>query len=383
MFAAILCAGSRLFRWRIWRFEAARRIFRVLKNPKDHRTSNQSTITNRPINQFGRFMKHKSTILPLLLILACRISAQQAPQYSLYMLNPYVNNPAFAGLENTLIVNGVYRQQWSGLTGAPNTQHINAHLPLYMISSGAGIRVENDEIGANRVAKAMVSFNYQLEIGKNALLSAGAGGGFMQYTLDGAALRAPDGVYPDGGVGLDHNDPLLPEGTARSGTPVFELGIVFQTRRLELGIATQPLLAPRLEAAVGDAAFRLQTVRHYIVQGAYAFDLGANLSVRPSLLLKSDLTETQTEVSTIFRWRENIFAGGSFRGFSNTARDAFVVLGGIKLNEKTTVAYSFDIPLSPLSSVQRGSHELMLRYSINKPIGVGKLPPVIYNPRFF
>jgi len=25
----------------------------------------------------------------------------------------------------------------------------------------------------------------------------------------------------------------------------------------------------------------------------------------------------------------------------------------------------------------------LLRYSLNKPVGVGKLPPVIYNPRFF
>jgi hypothetical protein len=33
--------------------------------------------------------------------------------------------------------------------------------------------------------------------------------------------------------------------------------------------------------------------------------------------------------------------------------------------------------------VNRGSHELMLRYSLNKPVGRGTLPPVIYNPRFW
>lgn len=88
------------------------------------------------------------------------------------------------------------------------------------------------------------------------------------------------------------------------------------------------------------------------------------------------------EISTIFRWKENIFAGASFRGLSSSARDAAVLLGGLRINERTTLAYSFDIPLSALQAANRGSHELLLRYELNKPIGRGKLPPVIYNPRF-
>ena len=85
----------------------------------------------------------------------------------------------------------------------------------------------------------------------------------------------------------------------------------------------------------------------------------------------------------MLRWRENIFAGASFRGFGNNSKDAAMLIAGLKLNEKTTLAYAFDVPLSPLNTVNRGSHELLLRYSLNKPIGIGKLPPVIYNPRFF
>jgi hypothetical protein len=82
------------------------------------------------------------------------------------------------------------------------------------------------------------------------------------------------------------------------------------------------------------------------------------------------------------RYRENIFAGASFRGIGTKGNDAAVLFGGFKLNERTILAYSFDIPLSPLNTVNRGSHELLLRYDLNKTIGAGKLPPVIYNPRF-
>ena len=55
--------------------------------------------------------------------------AQQAAQYSLYMLNPYGVNPAAAGLDNTLVATGGYRTQWTGLDGNPTTQYVNVVLP--------------------------------------------------------------------------------------------------------------------------------------------------------------------------------------------------------------------------------------------------------------
>jgi hypothetical protein len=98
--------------------------------------------------------------------------------------------------------------------------------------------------------------------------------------------------------------------------------------------------------------------------------------------LKSDFNETQIEASAMLRWRENMFVGASYRGFGERSRDAAVVFIGFKANEKTTLGYAYDLPLSALSIANRGSHELFVRYSLDKPIGVGKLPPIIYNPRF-
>lgn len=323
----------------------------------------------------------KQTITYILLCISGWAAAQQAPQYSLYMLNPYPYNPANAGLDNSLIINGVYRQQWSGLKGAPVTQHINAHMPLYMISSGVGLRVENDVIGAHTVTNAVVSYNYQMELGRNSLLSLGVSGGYLQYSLDGSKLRAPEGTYVE--PVFTHDDLLLPDGTVRAGTPIFEIGVFAQLNKLEVGVAMQPVYAPALRSTAGAGEFRLQTVPHYNASIAYAITVSDQLMLRPSFLVKSDIAETQTEISLLARWRENIFAGASFRGFTSKSRDAAVLVAGVKLNEKTTLAYAFDIPLSALNVVNRGSHELLIRYNLNKQIGVGKLPPIIYNPRFY
>jgi hypothetical protein len=99
-------------------------------------------------------------------------------------------------------------------------------------------------------------------------------------------------------------------------------------------------------------------------------------------LLKSDLVETQIEFSTIARYNDNIFGGVSFRGYNSNSFDAVVILAGYKLNENLTLSYAYDITLSGLSEVSRGSHEIMLNYNLNKNIGKGRLPKIIYNPRF-
>lgn len=316
---------------------------------------------------------------PILLCCAVGLSAQQFPQYSLYMLNPYTYNPAYAGLDNTLVANGAYRQQWSGLEGAPATAQFNVHLPLFFISSGIGMKVENDIVGAHRTTSGVLTYDYHLELSRTVLLSIGFSAGYMQYALDGTKLRASDGVYEP--AGFNHNDPNLPEGKVNAGTPLLEAGVFLQMKRFQAGVSTQPAFAPVFTIS-GDNTLKIEPVQHYFFTAAYSFDVGDNLAIRPSVVAKSDFVETQMEISTVFQWNENIFAGASFRGFGDTDRDAVVLLAGLRLNDKTTLAYSFDIPLSPLSTANRGSHELLLRYSLNKPIGAGKLPPIIYNPRF-
>ena len=310
------------------------------------------------------------------------LQAQQLPQYSLYMLNPYAFNPAVAGTENTLILNGVYRQQWSDLQGAPVGQSLNAHLPVYKINSGLGLRLDNNTMGAHRATQAALSYSFQVEIGRSALLSLGVSGGYMQYALDGAKLRAPQGTYSEPGGLFTHNDNLLPEGNINAETVFGEAGIFFRRKALQAGLAVQPVFAPVLEPTSG-GAFRLKPARHYVFTAGYNLPIGDDLELRPSFLAKTDFSVTQLEISALFNWRSFIFAGASLRGVTRQARDAAVVLIGWQINERSTAAYAYDLPLSALNTVNRGSHELMLRYSLNKPVGRGTLPPVIYNPRFW
>lgn len=50
------------------------------------------------------------------------IQAQQRPQYTQYILNNYILNPALSGIENYTDLKISGRDQWVGLNGAPE-QH--------------------------------------------------------------------------------------------------------------------------------------------------------------------------------------------------------------------------------------------------------------------
>ena len=74
----------------------------------------------------------KLSLLVLLLVVLCTevTSAQQDPQYTQYMYNMNVVNPAYAGSKESLSITALYRNQWSGFEDAPVTFTFSAHSPI-------------------------------------------------------------------------------------------------------------------------------------------------------------------------------------------------------------------------------------------------------------
>src|ERR1700754_272968 len=56
--------------------------------------------------------------------------AQQKPQYTQYVFNNYLLNPALSGIENYTDVKAGYRSQWTGLEGAPVTGYLTINAPI-------------------------------------------------------------------------------------------------------------------------------------------------------------------------------------------------------------------------------------------------------------
>src|ERR1051325_10790185 len=131
--------------------------------------------------------------------------AQQDPQFSQYILNQFVYNPAYAGMDNALSATAHLRTQWVDVAGQPFIQNISLHSPISLLHGGGGLQILNEEEGAMRVTTASLSYSYiyKSRLGK---FSIGLNGGVLQLNLDGSKLRASDGTYENNLI--EHNDPL-------------------------------------------------------------------------------------------------------------------------------------------------------------------------------
>ena len=110
-------------------------------------------------------LKKASGILSLTL-LSLFAKSQQEVQNSLYMFNPSIVNPAYAGSRDALSGIVDYRQQWVKWDGAPTTAMLCLHSPLKMDAVALGLNIVNDKIGATNNTAMYGDFAYRIHLNK-------------------------------------------------------------------------------------------------------------------------------------------------------------------------------------------------------------------------
>ena len=121
----------------------------------------------------------KIILVVTLFFLAVNTKAQQDPQYTQYMYNMNIINPAYAGSSDATSVGILYRNQWDGIDGAPKTGTMNIHFPAGK-NVGLGFSAISDEIGPVSETNLYIDFSYTLSLAKGNKLAFGikAGGTF-------------------------------------------------------------------------------------------------------------------------------------------------------------------------------------------------------------
>jgi len=306
--------------------------------------------------------------------------AQQSPQSSLYNFNVYDFNPAIAGIDGNLSVNGDIRRQWAGIVGAPLTQSINAHLPIYITKGGFGLSVKNFTAGVSQNLQGVISYNQTIQLKENALISIGVSGGMVQHTFNGSELLTPGGTNEPPIV--NHNDPQLPEFDASATAPVLNAGLIFDYNSLRVGVSADNLLESQFVLSSGQKDVVFNQIRHYYGYITYELSLDNDLNLIPSLLIKAESASIQTDFNISAELKDKFMLGIGYRGYNNVSSDALILNGGLRLNNSLILRYAYDFGLSQLNTVHSGSHEVLISYNIATNFGKGTLPQIIYNPRF-
>lgn len=307
------------------------------------------------------------------------MKAQNLPQMSSVHWDPYIYNPAFAGVTGNTQLTAHFRSQWQGIEGQPQTQLLSAYTPIDAIDSGVGLMFWGDQIGQVKSQNLVATFNHMLTL-PFGVISVGVAAGMDRKSYFGMDWRAPDGEYGPGVV--SHNDPLLSDHKVSGIAPRLDAAVYLITPYAELGFSSQNISPFTYHVAgVGEDGKTYQS-RSYVVQMATFYDFSDEILIVPSAVLKTNGHLTQFEVGAGVDLGGLLKGGLYFRGYNRSTFDALMFQAGYQFAENAFVYYTFDLGLSGLRKVHDNSHEVSLRYIIDEPLFKVRREKIIYNPRF-
>ena len=286
------------------------------------------------------------------------LQAQQDSQYTQYMYNTVSVNPAYAGTRGSLSMLGVYRNQWVGLDGAPETLNFAVHSPIGVQGVGVGLGFTSDKIGPSTESIITADFSYTINFSEVTKLSFGVKGGLSLLDLDPNKLL----IY-------DPNDYDLTQKSYSS--PIVGAGLYLHSEDWYLGFSSPNLLETEHYDDVQVSTATEKTHLYFI--GGYVFSINSNLQLKPAVLAKGVVgAPLAVDVSANALLYNRITFGLAYR------LDAAVSgMAGFQVNENIMIGYAYDYDTTDLGNYNSGSHEIFLRFEL----GTKRMAKV--NPRFF
>ena len=309
-----------------------------------------------------------------------QVFAQQRPQYTQYIFNNYLLNPALSGIENYTDFKAGFRKQWAGIDDSPQTTFASAHWALggeylwknplslpekgvdpmsdnYMQNytaspahHGVGAMVILDKAGPLTRLDANLTYAYHLQLGGTLNLSLGVAAGITRFGLDVTRLELEDPA-----------DPALRNTIVSQYKPDLAAGLWLYGARFFAGVSVQQIL-PQTLSFTNDASYTQgKTVPHGFATVGYKFTIDDTISAIPSVMVKYVRpTAPSIDANLKVSFRDRFWLGGSYR-----QHDSFSALAGFNFSKLVNLTYSYDFTTSELNSVSSGSHEIVLGIQLN------------------
>jgi len=319
-------------------------------------------------------------IRPLLIVFLLafcfnRVSAQQEVQFSEYVFNPLLLNPAYTGNQESTQINLMYRDQWSGLSDPPRTFSASIDGVSKDLRSGFGAYFINDRLGPQVNTSGFINYAYRVKLSEGSRLNFGISAGMLQYSIDGTRLFT---VQPE---------PGYTGAVSTAYHPEMNVGLVYVSSKYYAGLSVNDLLSNVRNG--GDQFLSLHRERHFYAEGGALFRISDNFAWKPSLLVKEDFHgPTNIDFNTLFIIEKKLLAGASYRtglivfkhNLQNSLgqEDALSIMAGYEFEQHWRLGYAFDLTVNSLQSVSHGTHEFSLRYRF-LPRYTPQITPRYYN----
>ena len=323
----------------------------------------------------------------LFILLFCCLSswlqAQQEAQYTQFMYNKQLLNPAWVGSRRIPSITVLYRNQWIGFNGNPQSYHLGIDGPFFSERLGAGLVIGNQSDGLTRRLYADLALSYDIVHSEKMTLRVGLSGAMRSYRFD---LGSPN-VYV-----RDRIDPSLVTMEHEQLVSNIGTGIYVDYQDFYLGVSIPNLFRNFINIhdnpSVSSPA---QEQRHiYAMAGGLFAIMGDALELKPSVLFKyvqNAPFSFDANLSVMFK--RTFSVGLSYRyGQSSGAGDSADLLAFFQATNRLGLGIAYDFTLSELKNYSNGSIEALIRYDLgssNNSAKDGKQRDWkrMSNPRYF
>lgn len=307
---------------------------------------------------------------------------QQLGQYSQYLNNAFIINPAAAGEHDYFDIDLSYRQQWAGIDDAPQNYYLSGHTTLKREKTpyfNPSLRTSHvEETVTSKVAPTKFT---QIKHGIGGIIAADNYGPFKRLNVNAAyALHIPIAAkfYWSFGANIGwagmNFDPNFIQ-LANSSDGIYDqfsanaqrlnlfdlnLGTYAYNDKFFVGYSSNQLLQNKIYFG-GTPVEGRQHVHHFI-QGGYKFELNDKLDLTPGAMIKYMApAPISYDINVRIIYDDSYFAGLSYRN-----QDAVVVMVGAHFKEMFKFAYSYDYVTSNLGNYTSGGHEIIFGLMLNR-----------------
>ena len=272
--------------------------------------------------------------------------SQQDSQYTQYMYNTPLVNPAYAGSRETITAFLLHRNQWVGLEGAPVTNNFSINMPVGDSNFGVGLNFVNDEIGPVSENEISADLAYFIQVSENYKLSLGLKGTANLFQLDVNKLRI-----------FDPADPQF-QNVDTEFSPNVGAGLYLFSDKTYFGLSV-PNFFESYRYNDNNVEITKEKMHFYFIAG-HVFTLSPNIDFKPAVLSKIvEGAPLQADVTANFLFFDKLTLGAAYRWDASVS-----ALAGFQISDSWFIGYGYDLETTKLSNYNSGSHEIFLRYEV-------------------
>ena len=293
--------------------------------------------------------------------------AQQDAQYSQYIFNAIYINPAYAGYRERLNLNATYRNQWTGINGAPRSFSLAADALMPNERVGLSLILSADQLGAQKNLSAFANYAYRFPVNEDetSKLAFGVGAGFQQFGIFGDLLEPGD-----------QGDNFIPVGAVKELVPDIRAGVFFSTEKAYIGASVNNLIGKYiLDKRKLDFNFPTPKPHYYFTGGVLIPLVEYEIDFKPFFLIKDDAAgPTVLDVNAFFLFKQKLWIGAGYRtgvklynkpAIVGNVKNSNAVIGmaEIFISEKLRLGYSYDHSIGSLAGYSGSTHEISISWN--------------------